>query len=143
MPSYESSMRNLAKARAKMRAPRPWRSSDESRIIRRFVFQWLTASGQKPSGRSWARKLGISHTWLQKLVRSFIADSSEMRRLQALKGDPKFTDRLTTLTERLQQFKGQMNIESDSRHKDICLDTDSPNTTFQERTSLERLQTDG
>jgi hypothetical protein len=33
MPSHESSMRNLAKARAKWRPPRPWRSSDESRMI--------------------------------------------------------------------------------------------------------------
>jgi hypothetical protein len=46
MPSYESSMRNLAKARAKMRPPRPWCSIDESRMIRRFAFQWCTACGK-------------------------------------------------------------------------------------------------
>jgi hypothetical protein len=92
MPSCQSSIRNLAKARAKMRPPKPWRSSDESRIIRRYVFQWATGRGQKPSGRAWARELGISHTWLQKLVRKFMADSSEMRRLQATNGDPKFAE---------------------------------------------------
>jgi hypothetical protein len=61
MPSYESSMRNLAKGRSKWRPPRPWRSSQESRMIRRFAFQWFTG-GNRPSGREWARKLGISHT---------------------------------------------------------------------------------
>jgi hypothetical protein len=90
MPTYESSMRNLAKARAAWRPPRPWRSGDEARMIRRYVFQWLTARGKKPSGRNWARQLGISHTWLQKLVRKFMADSTEMWRLQVAKGDPKF-----------------------------------------------------
>ena len=56
MPSYESSMRNLAKARARWRPPRPWRSSQESQMIRRFVFQWSTCRGTKPSGRNWARR---------------------------------------------------------------------------------------
>lgn len=28
--------------------------------------------------RVWARKLGISHTWLQKLVREFQADPSDV-----------------------------------------------------------------
>ena len=90
MSAYESSMRNLAKAKAKWRRPLPWRSSDESRMIRRYVFLWYTGRGQKPSGRDWARQLGISHTWLQKLVRKFMADSTEMWRLQLAKGDPKF-----------------------------------------------------
>jgi hypothetical protein len=80
MPSYESSMRNLAKARAKWRPPRPWRSTDESRMIRRYVFLWYTGRGSKPSGRAWAKQLGISHTWLQKLIRQFQADPSEMYR---------------------------------------------------------------
>ena len=88
MPSYESSMRNLAKARAMGRPPRPWRSSQESQMIRRFVFQWLTCRGKKPSGREWAKELGISHTWLQKLVREFTADPSKMWRLQRA-GDPR------------------------------------------------------
>ncbi len=90
MPSYESSMRNLAKARAKMRVPRPWRSSDESRTIRRYAFLWHTGRGQKPSGREWARQLGISHTWLQKLVREFQVDPSEMHREMRRCGDPNF-----------------------------------------------------
>jgi hypothetical protein len=78
-------------------------------MIRRFVFQRATGRGQKPSGRAWARELGISHTWLQKLVRKFMADSSEMWRLQALKGDPKFAE-LTRAREYSRQMgeRGQL-----------------------------------
>jgi hypothetical protein len=91
MPSYESSMRNLEKARAVGRPLRASRSNQESRMIRRLAFQWFTG-GSKPSGRAWARALGISHTWPQKLVREFTADPSKMWRLQAAKGDPQFKD---------------------------------------------------
>jgi transposase len=90
MPSYESSMRNLAKARAAWRPPRPWRSRDEARMVRRYVFQWLTARGKKPSGRAWARQLGISHTWLQKLIRRFQADPTQMLREARRCGGPSF-----------------------------------------------------
>jgi hypothetical protein len=93
MPSYESSMQNLEKAQANWRAPRPWRSSQEAQMIRRFVFQWFTCHDRsRPSGRAWARALGVSHTWLQKLVREFAADPSKMWRLQAAKGDPRFAE---------------------------------------------------
>jgi hypothetical protein len=71
MPSYESSMLNLEKAKARWRQPLPWRSSQESLMIRRYAFQWLICRDpNRPSGRAWARQLGISHTWLQKLVRN-------------------------------------------------------------------------
>jgi hypothetical protein len=90
MPSYESSMRNLEKARVKWRSPLPGRRSDESRMIQRFVFLWLTCRGTRPSGRAWARDLGISHTWLQKLVRRFQTDPDQMLREARLCGDPTF-----------------------------------------------------
>src|SRR2546423_1169457 len=81
---YDASMRNLAKARARWRPPRPWRSNREGQLIRLFVFQWFTCCDtNRPSARAWARTLGVSHTWLQKLVRKFIANPSEMRRLRA------------------------------------------------------------
>lgn len=93
MPSRESSLRNLEKARAKRRPSRPWGSSQESQIIRRLVFQWFTCRDRsRPSGRAWARGLGISHTWLQKLVREFTGDPGKMWRLQRLKGDPRFPE---------------------------------------------------
>ena len=47
--------------------------------IRRLVFQWFTCRDRnRPSGPAWARELGISHIWLQKLVREFKADPSKM-----------------------------------------------------------------
>jgi len=58
-------------------------------MIRRLVLWWFTSSNHtKPSGRAWARELGVSHTWLQKLVREFTADPSEMWRLQVARDDP-------------------------------------------------------
>jgi hypothetical protein len=96
MPSYESSMRNLAKARAVGRPPRPWHDDRESLMIRRLVFQWFTSRGNRPSGRAWARAIGISHTWLQKLVREFTEDPGEMLRLQREYGDPNFEKLLRT-----------------------------------------------
>jgi len=83
-------MRNLAKARAseKWHPPRPWRSKEESFMIRRFVLWWLTCRDNgRPSARSWARQLGISHVWLLKVVRELKEDPDEMRRLHAY-GDP-------------------------------------------------------
>jgi hypothetical protein len=105
MPSYESSMENLEKARSVGRPPRPWRSREEAQMIRRFVFWWLTCRGTRPSGRAWATDLGISHTWLQKLVLQFQADPSEMGRLQAFRGDPQFADlsRAQEVTARMRQ----------------------------------------
>jgi hypothetical protein len=89
---YDASMRNFAKARAKWRPPRPWRGNEESQMVRRFVLYWHTCRDRsRPSGRAWARQLGISHTWLQKLVRRLTADPTEMRWLQSL-GDPRSAD---------------------------------------------------
>jgi hypothetical protein len=88
---FDASMRNLQKAKASPRwhPPRPWRGEDESRLIRRFVYHWLTCRDRnKPSGRSWARQLGISHTWLQKLVREFREHPEEAQREMGRKGDP-------------------------------------------------------
>ena len=111
MPSYESSVRNLAKARSRWRPPRPWRSSDESRMIRRYAFQWFTSRGNKPSGRAWARALGVSHTWLQKLVKEFTADPSPMWRLQRVNGDPSFTE-LSCAREYSQQMRERGELRS-------------------------------
>jgi hypothetical protein len=103
-------MRNLAKARAKMRAPLPLRSGNEARVIHRFVFQWLTARGEKPSGRDWARQLGISHTWLQKLVRKFQADPSKMYQEARRCGDPTYAQLL-----RAREYTQQMRERGELR----------------------------
>jgi hypothetical protein len=64
---------------------------EEGLMVRRFVLRWYTCRDRnKPSGRAWARALGISHTWLQGLGRRFVANPDEVRRLQAY-GDPTST----------------------------------------------------
>jgi hypothetical protein len=81
MPSPEASRRNLEKARARGRAPRRWRSTQETRVIKRLVWQWLTYHGPgKWSGRTVAAWLGVSHTYVQNLVREFLADQSKRKR---------------------------------------------------------------
>ena len=83
---YDASMENLAKAYAseKWHPPRPWRSKEEGLMIRRYVLLWLTCrDASRPSGRDWAKQLGISHTWLQKVVREFKTDPSKLRRIEA------------------------------------------------------------
>jgi hypothetical protein len=116
MPSYESSMRNLARARASGRPPRPWRSSDESRTIQRLVFQWLTCRGSRPSGRAWARNIGVSHTWLQKLVRRFLSDPTEMLREERLRGDPTFVQ-LTRAREYTDRMRDRGELRPAGRAK--------------------------
>jgi len=74
-------------------------------MIRRLAFQWFTCRDRgRPSGRAWARGLGISHTWLQKLVRGFTTDPSKMWKLQRAKGDPRFSD-FTRAQEYSQQLR--------------------------------------
>ena len=80
-------------------------------MIRRFVFQWSTCRGTKPSGRAWARALGVSHTWLQKLVREFKADANKMLRLQRTNGDPRFTE-LSRARECSRQMKERGELRS-------------------------------
>jgi hypothetical protein len=83
-------MENLAKAFAsdKYHPPRPWRSEEESLMIRRFVLWWHTCrDNRRPSARAWAKQLGISHVWLLKVVRELKKDPDEVQRLQAY-GDP-------------------------------------------------------
>ncbi|MGH9717141.1 MAG: hypothetical protein ACRD4R_10500 [Candidatus Acidiferrales bacterium] len=75
-------LRNIHKARAaRKRAPLPWRSGIESRVIQQLVWQWWN----DPGSRKWpayrvARFLGVSHTWVNKLVKSFHADPHRVRR---------------------------------------------------------------
>ncbi len=74
--------RNIQKARAaRRRPPLPWRSGLESRVIEQLVWQWWN----DPGPRKWpayrvARFLGISHTWVAKLVKRFRADPARAHR---------------------------------------------------------------
>jgi hypothetical protein len=81
MPSPESSRLNLQKARERWRRPRPWRSERESLVIRRRAWNWFTSDrGATCSARRLARVLGVSHTWIQKLIREFETDPSKILR---------------------------------------------------------------
>jgi hypothetical protein len=83
MPSPESSRLNLAKANARRPpgTPRPWRSEQESRVIRRRAWHWFTSDrGATCPARRLARLLGVSHTWIQKLIREFETDPSKILR---------------------------------------------------------------
>ncbi len=111
MPSLRTSMENLYyKAWPKWRPPRPWRSLEEAFLIKRLVFLWLTCRGSRPSGRSWATQLGISHTWVQKLVRKFRADPAEMLEEMQRSGSPTFAE-----LSRAREYTAQMRQEGKLR----------------------------
>ncbi len=125
--AYDAWIENLIKARSSenWRPPRPWRSEQESRMVRRFVFQWFTCRDRsRPSGRAWARALGVSHTWLQKLVREFTEDPGEMRRLQAY-GDPTLAQlsRAQEYTRRMREsgeLRGELRRSNKRRKPQTC-----------------------
>jgi hypothetical protein len=111
MASRESSIRNLLKAVSSRRwhRPRPWRAKEESEMVRRLVFWWFNCRDRnRPSGREWARQLGISHTWLQRLVREFEADPAGMWELQRACGDPTLAqlNEARECTQRLKKLGG-------------------------------------
>jgi hypothetical protein len=67
--------RQAEELRARARTEtRPW-------LIRRLVWQWFTYRGPgKWSARAVGRRLGVSHTYIQKLVRRFVTDPSKIER---------------------------------------------------------------
>jgi hypothetical protein len=68
MPSPEASRRNLQKARA------CWRPPQRSEGIKHFVWEWYISTAPKEAGRALARRLGVSHTYVRKLVRKFLRE---------------------------------------------------------------------
>jgi hypothetical protein len=90
MPSPQASHRNLEKANAVWRRPAPWRSDEETRLIRRFTWRWCRYQEPRCSGRGLARLLGVSHTYVQKLIREFATDSSDMLHEERLHGHATF-----------------------------------------------------
>jgi hypothetical protein len=122
--AYDASMRNLQKANARRQKPglclRPWRSKEESLMIRRLVWWWHTSrDNQKPSCRNWARQLGTSHTWVQKLVRESAADPDGVRRLQA-HGDPKL-EQLERAREQTRRMRERYELRRPARRGDEAL----------------------
>jgi len=72
---------NIQKARAaRRRAPLPWRSGLESRVIEQLVWQWWQSPAPKWPAYRVARLLGVSHTWVNKLAKRFKSDPARFRR---------------------------------------------------------------
>jgi hypothetical protein len=118
---YDASVRNLQKARASARyhPPRPWRSKEESQMVRQFVYQWFTCCDRnKPSARAWAKQLGISHTWLQKLVREFRGNPFETQEEMVRYGDPTLA-RLRRARELTQRMKERGELRLSLREKRV------------------------
>lgn len=75
---------NIQKARAaRRRAPLPWRSGLESRIIEQLVWQWWLSPAPRWPAYRVARLVGVSHTWVNKLVKRFRSDPHRFRRRHA------------------------------------------------------------
>jgi hypothetical protein len=92
VPSPETSHRNLEKAKANWRAPLPWRSLQETRLIKILAWQWHRIKEPRCSGRQMARWLGVSHTYIQKLVREFDRDARNIVQQQRAYGRASFAD---------------------------------------------------
>lgn len=119
--AYDASMRNLQKACARRKKlgayPRPWRSKEESLMIKRLVWWWHTSRDNRKSPcRNWARQLGVSHTWVQKLIREIEANPDEVRRLQTY-GDPTL-DQLRRAREHTQRMREHGDLRSPRRCAD-------------------------
>jgi biotin operon repressor len=71
MPSPEASRRNLAKAQARWRQPRPWRCETETQLIRHVTLRGCNDIDRKWSGRKLARILGVSQMYVWKLTQQF------------------------------------------------------------------------
>jgi hypothetical protein len=94
MPSPETSRRNLQKAKANWRAPLPWRSAQETRLIKTLAWHWHKMKEPRCGGRQIARWLGVSHTYIQKLVREFDGDTRNILQQQRAHGQATFADLL-------------------------------------------------
>jgi hypothetical protein len=125
---------NMAKARAaRKREPLRWRSGLESRIIEQLVWQWWQENSRRRlvvsdwknqleiprrsvprnnnETKSWSRQrvarfLGVSHTWINKLVKKFEVDPDRERRRMAAFAPATFEklERARKETERQRQF---------------------------------------
>lgn len=75
---------NIQKAcAARRRAPLPWRSGLESRLIEQLVWRWWQSPEPRWPAYRVARLLGVSHTWVNKLAKRFKSDPARFRRRHA------------------------------------------------------------
>jgi len=91
----EAALENLDKAMMNWRRPRPWRSKEETHAIKRLVWLWFTCCGPgqtRESIHSVARVLGVSRSYIQKLIRAFEQDQTGMQQEDARRGPAKIAD---------------------------------------------------
>lgn len=82
------SLENLKKARAKWKAPKRWRSPEESHLLRMFVWQWLLGRGPHCSARALARWLGFNRFYISTLKKQLPMDEAAFMREVARTGAP-------------------------------------------------------
>lgn len=102
----DASMENLSRVRSspRYRPPRPWRSPEESDMIRRLAFQWSTCRDRnKPSASAWVRGLGITRAWLLRLAKKFATHPEMCEEMQRF-GDPTIAG-LAIARERTREMK--------------------------------------
>jgi hypothetical protein len=91
-------------------------------MVRRFAFWWFTCRDpRRPSCRNWALQLGVSHTWLQKLVREFKAKPDQAWELQAACGDPTLAE-LDEATQSTHELRRRGELRSRRRRMRVDLD---------------------
>jgi hypothetical protein len=105
VPSPETSRRNLEKAKANWRPPLPWRGLQETRLIKALAWRWYRIKEPRCGGRQIARWLGVSHTYIQKLVREFETDTRNIIQQQRAYGQVTFAD-LRRAQEETAQLRG-------------------------------------
>jgi|SRR5579862_1202379 len=86
--SREISRENLKKAQAKWKAPKRWRSPEESHLLRMFIWQWLLGRGPHCSKRALARWLGCRHFYISTLSKKLPMDEAAFLREVARTGVP-------------------------------------------------------
>lgn len=127
----EARLANIKKARAaRKRAPLPWRSSIESRVIEQLVWQWWLSRTPNPvpvnaKARPWAkyrvaRFLGVSHTWVNKLVKRFEADPDRTRRRMAAFAPATFEKLEQARAETLRQLEQNL-LRGPIRHRRVSV----------------------
>jgi hypothetical protein len=85
--NYARAMENLALARAKRPwMPRRWRTEAESDVIARLVWQAANYADRRGiplecSIRTLGRRLGISHTWVRRLLARHRSSPGELQRV--------------------------------------------------------------
>ena len=121
MPSPETSRRNLERAKANWRAPLPWRSPQESRLIKTLAWRWYKIKEPRCGCRQIARCLGVSHTYIQKLVREFEIDTRNIVQQQRAYGQATFAD-LRRAQEETTQLRERGWLRSSSRRLDGSAD---------------------